>query len=194
MVAKTFNVVQLKELVLNSSFVPFLLIWITHGIGGWGISFVLPTVIYDLGISDTARTQLITMPPYTFVFIILLTLGWFIHTKRLNSWIVGLGLEAAQIVCYIFLITVKNKEAKYVFVMIATAASQSFFPIIWPGELISWGGNWVYIDLLSERIRAAYGTTTAGLAIGLTNAMAQLMGIVVSLVLLFLSRALVQLS
>jgi nitrate/nitrite transporter NarK len=59
------------------------------------------------------------------------------------------------------LITVKNPVAKYVFVMIATAASQSFFAIIWP-----------------ERIRAARGTTTAGLAIGITNASGQLMGIV----------------
>jgi hypothetical protein len=45
--------------------------------------------------------------------------------------------------------------------MIATAASQSFFAIIWP-----------------ERIRAARGTTTAGLAIGISNASCQLMGIV----------------
>lgn len=45
--------------------------------------------------------------------------------------------------------------------MTATAASQSFFAIIWP-----------------ERIRAARGTTTAGLAIGITNASGQLMGIV----------------
>jgi nitrate/nitrite transporter NarK len=45
--------------------------------------------------------------------------------------------------------------------MTATAASQSFFAILWP-----------------ERIRAARGTTTAGLAIGITNASGQLMGIV----------------
>ncbi|KAH6662598.1 major facilitator superfamily domain-containing protein [Halenospora varia] len=159
--AKTLNLTQVKELVLNPTFVPFLFIWILHGIGGWGISFVLPTVIYELGISDTAQSQLMTMPPYTFVFVILLTLGWLIHTKRLNSWIAGLGLEIGQIICYILLIIVKNKVAKYIFVMIATAASQSFFPIIWP-----------------ERIRAAHGTTTAGLAIGTTNSMAQLMGIV----------------
>ena len=45
--------------------------------------------------------------------------------------------------------------------MIATACSQSFFALMWP-----------------ERIRAARGTTGAGLAIGITNAFAQLMGIV----------------
>jgi hypothetical protein len=95
------------------------------------------------------------------VFVILCGLAFFIHTRRLSPWVAGLGVEIVQIICYILLITVKQPIAKYVFVMIATAASQSFFAIIWP-----------------ERIRAARGTTTAGLAIGLTNASCQLMGIV----------------
>ncbi|PVH95349.1 MFS general substrate transporter [Periconia macrospinosa] len=159
--AKTFSLEQTKSLFKDPTFIPFLLIWITHGIGGWGISFVLPTVIYELGISNTAISQIMTMPPFTLVFVILLTLAFLIHTKRLSPWVAGLGVEITQIICYILLITVKNAVAKYIFVMIATAASQSFFAIIWP-----------------ERIRAAKGTTTAGLAIGITNASCQLMGIV----------------
>ncbi|KAK1967165.1 high-affinity nicotinic acid transporter [Colletotrichum sublineola] len=156
----TVNFQQIKELFRSPTFVPFLMIWITHGIGGWGISFVLPTVIYELGISNTAISQVMTMPPFTLVFVILLSLAFLIHTRRLSPWVAGLGLEVAQIVCYVLLITVKNSIAKYIFVMIAAAASQSFFAIIWP-----------------ERIRAAKGTTSAGLAIGITNASSQLMGI-----------------
>ncbi|CAI6334776.1 unnamed protein product [Periconia digitata] len=161
MTAKTFSLDQAKSLFRDPTFIPFLLIWITHGIGGWGISFVLPTVIYELGISGTAISQIMTMPPFTLVFVILLSLAFLIHTKRISPWAAGLGVEITQIICYILLITVKNAVAKYIFVMIATAASQSFFAIIWP-----------------ERIRAAKGTTTAGLAIGITNASCQLMGIV----------------
>ncbi|MBE3041972.1 hypothetical protein IMZ48_05200 [Candidatus Bathyarchaeota archaeon] len=37
------------------------MIWITHGIGGFGITFVLPSVIYELGISNTAISQVMTM-------------------------------------------------------------------------------------------------------------------------------------
>ncbi|KAK2055601.1 high-affinity nicotinic acid transporter [Colletotrichum caudatum] len=159
--ANTVNSQQIKDLFRDPTFVPFLMIWITHGIGGWGISFVLPTVIYELGISNTAISQVMTMPPFTLVFVILLSLAFLVHTQRLSPWVAGLGLEAAQIVCYVLLITVKSSIAKYIFVMIATAASQSFFAIIWP-----------------ERIRAAKGTTSAGLAIGITNASCQLMGIV----------------
>jgi hypothetical protein len=61
MQAKTLDYDQTIALFKNSTFVPFLVIWITHGIGGWGISFVLPTVIYELGISDTAISQVMTM-------------------------------------------------------------------------------------------------------------------------------------
>ncbi|KAF2751438.1 MFS general substrate transporter [Sporormia fimetaria CBS 119925] len=161
MTAKTFNLAQAKGLFTDPTFIPFLMIWITHGIGGWGISFVLPTVIYELGISNTAISQIMTMPPFTLVFVILLTLAFLVHTRRLSPWVAGLGVEITQIVCYILLITVKHAVAKYIFVMIATAASQSFFALMWP-----------------ERIRAARGTTTAGLAIGITNASCQLMGIV----------------
>ena len=59
--AKTWDFSQVKSLFKDPTFIPFLMIWITHGIGGWGISFVLPTVIYELGISGTANSQLMTM-------------------------------------------------------------------------------------------------------------------------------------
>lgn len=61
MESKTFDIDQIKAMFKNPTFVPFLVIWITHGIGGFGITFVLPTVIYELGISDTAISQLMTM-------------------------------------------------------------------------------------------------------------------------------------
>lgn len=73
-------------------------------------------------------------PPYTLVFFVLVTLGYFIHKGRISPWIAGLSIEIAQIICYILLITVKQSVAKYIFVMIATAGSQSLYPLLWPGE------------------------------------------------------------
>lgn len=131
---KTLDLQQISALLKDPTLVPFLLIWITHGIGGFGITFVLPNVIYDLGMTDTAISQLMTMPAYTAVFAILLTLGGLTHKGCLSPWVAGLILEIAQIICYILLITVDNAVAKYVFVCIATAATSSFFPILWPGK------------------------------------------------------------
>lgn len=123
-------------------------------------------------------------PAFAAVFLILLTLGYLTHTKRLSPWVAGIGLEVAQIVFYSLLITVKDARAKYVSVVIATAATQSFFPIIWPGELCVTRtstrarprtetlvhGLADTVPPWTERIRATSGTTSAGLAIGITNA------------------------
>lgn len=61
MKSKAFDLSHITSLFKNPTFVPFTLIWATHGIGGFGITFVLPTVINDLGMSDTTISQLMTM-------------------------------------------------------------------------------------------------------------------------------------
>lgn len=70
-------------------------------------------------------------------------------------------VEAVALLCYILLLAIHSALGKYFIVSIAVACSVCVYPVLWP-----------------ERIRAAHGTTTAGLAIGITNASAQLMGIV----------------
>ena len=50
------------------------------------------------------------------------------------------------------MITVKVPVVKYIFVTLALACSICIYPIVWP-----------------ERIRAARGTSAAGMAIGITN-------------------------
>lgn len=59
--ARTWNSEQVKALFRDPTFPTFTLIWVCHAIGGWGISTVLPTVIYELGLTNTAVAQLMTM-------------------------------------------------------------------------------------------------------------------------------------
>ena len=56
--AKTWNTQQVKALFKDPTLISFTLIWVFHAIGGWGVSTVLPTVIYQLGLTDTAFAQL----------------------------------------------------------------------------------------------------------------------------------------
>jgi hypothetical protein len=70
-------------------------------------------------------------------------------------------VESVALLCYILLLVIHSPVAKYLIISVAVACSTCVYPVLWP-----------------ERIRAAHGTTTAGLAIGITNASAQLMGIV----------------
>jgi len=161
MTAKTLNLSQLKTLFTSETFWPFNLIWFLHGLGAYGITFVLPNVIYDLGFTGTAGAQLMTMPPYTATVLILVTLGYGVYRRKLNPWVVGICLELTQVICYLLLIFTHNAIAHYIFLIIATSTAQSLYPILWP-----------------ERIRLAHGTTSAGIAIGITNAINQLSGIV----------------
>lgn len=76
--AKTWDFEQVKGIFRNPTTISFTLIWICHAIGGWGVQKVLPTVILELGLTDSAISQLLTMPTYVssillyFSFLILL--------------------------------------------------------------------------------------------------------------------------
>ena len=80
--AKTWNSEQVKALFKDPTFPAFSFIWIFHAIGGWGINTVLPTVIYELGLTGTAVAQLMTMPAYVVGCSSLVCIGWLIHKKK----------------------------------------------------------------------------------------------------------------
>jgi MFS family permease len=106
--AKTWDWSQAKTLFMDPTFFTFTLLWICHAIGGWGVSTVLPTVIYELGMTGTAIAQLMTMvslrslnvavltsilanlpftqPTYAFGCTCLVLIGWLIHRKLVSPW------------------------------------------------------------------------------------------------------------
>ncbi|EHY61275.1 hypothetical protein HRR83_008972 [Exophiala dermatitidis] len=151
----------LKKLFKDPTVYTFCVYWIAHGIGGFGVGYALPTVIYQLGFTTTAKSQLMNIPPYVACFILLNTLGWLITKKWIRPWTTAVAIESTTIICYIILITVHNPVVKYLALIVAVSCAGSAYPVIWP-----------------ERIRALEGTVSAGIGIGLTNAMAQFSGIV----------------
>lgn len=51
----------LKVLAADPTVYTFALYWISHGIGGFGVTSALPTVIYQLGFTSTSLSQLMNM-------------------------------------------------------------------------------------------------------------------------------------
>ncbi len=47
--SKTWDTPQVIRLVSDPSFWSFSAVWFCHAVGGFGLSYVLPTVIYELG-------------------------------------------------------------------------------------------------------------------------------------------------
>ncbi|KAF4841367.1 MFS transporter prlL [Colletotrichum siamense] len=52
---------SLKVMAKDPTLYTFSLYWICHGIGGFGVGFALPTVIYQLGFTTTAYSQLMNI-------------------------------------------------------------------------------------------------------------------------------------
>ncbi|KJR89276.1 uncharacterized protein SPSK_06201 [Sporothrix schenckii 1099-18] len=158
--SKNWDWKALKRLFSDPTFYTFSIYWIGHGIGGFGISYALPTVIYELGFTTTTNSQLMNIPPYVATFLFLNTLGYLLQKKIIRPWTTAVGIASTIIVCYIILFTVHNNVVKYLFLIVAVSCAGSAYPVIWP-----------------ERMRALEGTVSSGIGIGFTNAMAQFSGI-----------------
>lgn len=52
---------SLRKLVRDPTFYLFSTYWICHGIGGFGVGYALPTVIYELGFTTTSKSQLMNI-------------------------------------------------------------------------------------------------------------------------------------
>ncbi|OHW98871.1 high-affinity nicotinic acid transporter [Colletotrichum incanum] len=52
---------SLKLMAKDPTFYTFSLYWICHGIGGFGVGFALPTIIYQPGFTTTAYSQLMNI-------------------------------------------------------------------------------------------------------------------------------------
>ncbi|KAF7530998.1 hypothetical protein G7054_g9296 [Neopestalotiopsis clavispora] len=156
-----WDITTLKVLFKDPTFYTFSMFWICHGIGGFGVGYALPTVIYELGFTTTSKSQLMNIPPYVATFLFLNTVGYLLHKNVIRPWITAVVIESTIIICYIMLVTVPNPVVKYLALIVAVSCAGSAYPVIWP-----------------ERIRAIDGTVAAGIGIGWTNAMAQFSGIV----------------
>ncbi|KAJ3892184.1 major facilitator superfamily domain-containing protein [Lentinula edodes] len=158
--AKTWDKDQVLRLFADPTFWTFSATWFCHAIGGFGLSYVLPTVIYDLGFTTTALSNVLSMPPSLATFVLLNVLGWLVQMRKWNPYWVAIGLEIVNIICYVLLLTVDVVVVRYLALLVSTATAGSVYPILWP-----------------NRVKAAHGTTAAGIAIGITNAVAQFSGI-----------------
>ncbi|KAL2418245.1 hypothetical protein ABEF95_005969 [Exophiala dermatitidis] len=158
---KAWDGKAVKKMLRDPTFWGFLALWVSQNIGGYGVVYVYPTVVYEMGFTGTTTTQLLTMPPYGLAWTVLLFFNLFIRHKRIPAFAVGLGIVSIQVVCYILLLTLKSAPARYVFLTIGICGTYTVSPILW-----------------SERIRAVKGTSTSGLAFGITNGMASITGIV----------------
>lgn len=157
---KAWDFQQVKDLFRDLSTYTFLLVFLCHPLASAGVATVLPTVILDLGMAGSTKTQLLTMPHSVSAGIALLIVASLVQKKKIRVWSTALVLEACVAVCYLVLLFVEAPVAKYLLILVAQTFAAGVLPI-----------------LLPERLRTTNGATNAGLAIALTTSMPTFHGI-----------------
>lgn len=158
---KAWDFQQVKRLLKDWSTYTFLLIFFCHPLAAGGVETVLPTVVFDLGMTGSTKTQLLTMPHSISAGIVTLIIALLIQKRKIRAWPTALVLEACTAICYVVLLFVKAPITKYVLLLFAQTFAAGVLPI-----------------LLPERIRTTNGASHAGLAIALTIAMPTFHGII----------------
>ena len=177
---KAFSWKQVKDLVEDPITYGFLIIWVSinqdaakgiiadlihfqicHVMGCTGLLTVLPKVIFDLGLSGSTQTQLMTIPPAVVGVVSVFSCAYFVRKKIITPWTVAIVTESLSCACFIVLLVIEHPVAKYVFIAFEAILAFTLLPILWP-----------------ERIRTSKGATHAALAIGITSASTALHGVV----------------
>lgn len=101
----------LKTLFSDPTVYTFSIYWLAHGIGGFGVGYALPTVIYQLGFTTTSLSQLmnivsrkdspsfkssvlmVSQPPYFSCFLFLNLMGHMLRKKWIRPWTTAVGSE-----------------------------------------------------------------------------------------------------
>jgi len=112
----------LKVLFSDPTLYTFAIYWIAHGIGGFGVGYALPTVIYQLGFTTTSLSQLMNIvceilpfrmnrltpgfqPPYVSCFLFLNLMGYMLHKKWIGPWTTAVASRTSPLILILFALT-----------------------------------------------------------------------------------------
>ncbi|GAA6004413.1 uncharacterized protein JCM10292_007055 [Rhodotorula paludigena] len=158
---KTWVTSEILLMFADPTFWFFSLFWACYAVGAWGISTVLPFVVLDLGISDSAGTQLLQIPPAATGVLMCCLSAYLIRKRNVSAFLCTLGLVGGVIVALVILITVEPAGVRYAACCVISGAAPSAYACLWP-----------------RRVAALRGSSAAALGIGINNAISQLSGLV----------------
>ncbi|KAF5389875.1 hypothetical protein D9757_003570 [Collybiopsis confluens] len=157
----TWNKKQALGLFRDPTFWTFHGVWVTNSLGNPTPSFVLPTVILQLGFTNSNISNVLTIPSSVAIFFTMVICAYMAHKNKWNPFTVSFILQIINLVCCIILMTVKQPIVRYIFILVARSCSNTVVNLLWP-----------------SRVEALKGTTAVGLGIAISNLVNQLDGLV----------------
>lgn len=100
-------------------------------IGGYGLSWYLPTIVTDLGFAELPRNQLLNIPPAAASVLAIIFAGWFLEKAYLTRPAFVQPIMAGMTIFFMLLLLSSN-IAIYVACILATMFYSVFFIPLWP--------------------------------------------------------------
>ncbi|PSN74306.1 high-affinity nicotinic acid transporter [Corynespora cassiicola Philippines] len=130
-------------------------------LGGYALTWYLPTIITNLGFVGLPKNQLLLLPPFAAAVAGLVFSAWFMS----KAWIVRPALimiiMSGMVACFVLFFTISNRIGIYIACTLGKAFYQSYFPAFW-----AW------------RSATLSGTTGTAFTLGLQSGIAQLGGVI----------------
>ena len=127
-----WNFAEIKATLRDPLTWMFTTIWAFHTIGTYGLTYILPTVIAELGFTSSTQSLLLNIPPAALSMLWTLILGLLADRAVLPRPVFSLFSEFLGIACYIVFITTQSPTGIYIVCIIASMTGQAFLPVTWP--------------------------------------------------------------
>ncbi|KAF2829730.1 high-affinity nicotinic acid transporter [Ophiobolus disseminans] len=139
----------------------FMLSQTLVNLGGYALTWYLPTIITNLGFVGLPRNQLLLIPPFAAAVVGLLFSAWFME----RAWIVRpayiMFILSGMVICFVLFFTISNRTGIYIACVLGNLFYQSYFSPFW-----AW------------RSATLIGSTGTAFTLGLQSGIAQLGGVV----------------
>ncbi|TVY91632.1 putative transporter [Lachnellula willkommii] len=126
-----FNTAEILESLRNPRTYAFMLSQILTNLGGYGLSWQLPTVTTSLGFAGLPRNQLLNIPPAAASVLAIIFAGWFQKRAYTTRPAFIMFICAGALVFFIVLASTRDKYAVYIACVFGTMFYSVYFIPFW---------------------------------------------------------------
>lgn len=103
-------------------------------LGGYGLSWYLPTIVTDLGFAGLPRNQLLNIPPAAASVLAIIGAGWFLDRAYLTRPASIQPIMAGMTVSFILFFAISNRVGIYIACILGTMFYSVYFIPFWACE------------------------------------------------------------
>jgi hypothetical protein len=127
----SFDKSEILASIVNPRTYAFMLSQVLLNLGGYGLSWQLPTVTTSLGFAGLPRNQLLNIPPSAATVLAIIFAGWFMSKAYITRPAFVMFIVAGAFIFFVVLCTVSSPGAIYTACVLGTMFYSVYFIPFW---------------------------------------------------------------